>query len=527
MAVAAALTATAAGRPGDSDTSFGTGGRLTVDLGGGDGAGHVLLQPDGRIVLAGGGGSNKDVVLLRRLADGSPDPSFGTGGLVTADFGGDDLGSSAALAPGGKIVVVGTSVVGSASYIVVLRRNADGSQDNTFNGNGRVLLDYGGANDGRAVAVQPDGKIIVAGSANPNGDMAVTRLQVNGLPDPTFDTDGTIGIDFTGTDTAYAALVQPDGKVVVGGRSSFGGYFLLARLTAAGTLDPAFGVGGKNSLYTGTSSQVNALARQPDGKLLFAGASGGNMTVTRLLANGNPDGSFGLAGSMSVDIGGSESGADLALQPDGKIVVAGATSAGTRDMLVARFQPAGVLDTTFGVGGVRTVDFGGNDAATGVALQPDGRILVAGTGGTALDVALARLEGDPQPAGAPGGGTAPGGGASARPGTAIPRCAGRKATIVGTARRDLLRGTARRDVIAGLAGDDVIRGLGGDDVICGGPGADTLLGGAGRDRLLGEAGRDSLNGGAGRDVLGGGAGRDRCAGGAGLDRAVCERSRTL
>ena len=126
------------------------------------------------------GGSNKEIVLLRRLADGSPDPSFGTGGLVTADFGGDDIGSSAALAPGGKIVMVGTSVVGLASYIVVLRRNADGSQDNTFNGNGRVLLDYGGANDGRAVAVQPDGKIIVAGSANPNGDMAVTRLQVNG-----------------------------------------------------------------------------------------------------------------------------------------------------------------------------------------------------------------------------------------------------------------------------------------------------------------------------------------------------------
>ena len=253
------------------------------------------------------------------------------------------------------------------------------------------------------------------------------------------------------------------------------------------------------------------------------------MAITRLLDSGAVDGSFGLAGTTLVDAGGSNGeGADLALQPDGKIVVAGATSAGNRDMLVARFQPAGVLDTTFGVGGVRTVDFGGKDAATGVALQRDGRVLVAGTGGTALDVALARLEGDPQPAGgAPGGGTAPGGGASARPGTAIPRCAGLRATIVGTARRDVLRGTRRRDVIAGLAGDDVIPGLGGDDVICGGPGADTILGGPGADRLLGQAGRDVLDGGAGRDILAGGTGRDRCAGGPGLDRAVCERSRTL
>ena len=230
---------------------------------------------------------------------------------------------------------------------------------------------------------------------------------------------------------------------------------------------------------------------------------------------------------MSVDMRGSESGADLALQPDGKIVVAGATSAGTRDMLVARFQPAGVLDTTFGVGGVPTVDFGGNDAATGVALLPDGRILVAGTGVAPLRRRARPPGGDPAAGPARPAADGPAAAGPGGPGTAIPRCAGRKATIVGTARRDLLRGTARRDVIAGLAGDDVIRGLGGDDVICGGPGADTLLGGTGRDRLLGEAGRDSLNGGAGRDVLGGGAGRDRCAGGAGRDRAVCERSRTL
>ena len=181
MAVAAALSATAAGRPGDSDTSFGTGGRRTVDLGGGDGAGQRASAARRTDRSCRRRAVPTRTSCLRGLADGSPDPSFGTGGLVTADFGGDDIGLSAALAPGGKIVVVGTSVVGLASYIVVLRRNADGSQDNTFNGNGRVLLDYGGANDGRAVAVQPDGKIIVAGSANPNGDMAVTRLQVNGL----------------------------------------------------------------------------------------------------------------------------------------------------------------------------------------------------------------------------------------------------------------------------------------------------------------------------------------------------------
>ena len=255
-----------------------------------------------------------------------------------------------------------------------------------------------------------------------------------------------------------------------------------------GDLDPTFGTNGRLSIDLGGNDPASSLFLLPDGRMLLAGSGESNheLIALRRLADGSPDPSFGTDGGFFADFGGVDVGYDAALTPDGKLVVVGTSFSGpVTYIVVLRRNADGSQDNT-------------------------------------------RLDGDGQPAGAtPGGGGAGGAPGGPAPGTAIPRCAGRKATIVGTARRDVRRGTRRRDVIAGLAGDDVIRGLGGDDVICGGPGADTILGGPGADRLLGQAGRDALDGGAGRDILGGGAGRDRCAGGAGLDRAACERSRTL
>jgi uncharacterized delta-60 repeat protein len=206
----------------------------------------------------------------------------------------------------------------------------------------------------------------------------------------------------------------------------------------------------------------------------------------------------------------------LALQPDGKILVAGYTVVGTTTRLaVVRLQPNGSLDTTFGDGGKAIVtQF--SAVAEGVALQRDGKIVVGGSSGGNL--AAVRLQGDA--GGGAGGGGGPDGGPGSGQGDGPPRCAGRRATIVGTAAGDRLRGTRRRDVIVSLGGRDSIRSLGGDDIVCAGSGNDTVFGGRGNDRLGGGSGNDRLFGESGRDRLLGESGRDRLRGGPGRDRLL-------
>lgn len=200
----------------------------------------------------------------------------------------------------------------------------------------------------------------------------------------------------------------------------------------------------------------------------------------------------------------------MAIQPDGKILVAGyteATGALNHNLFVMRRNTDGSPDASFGDGGTRTIAFGTDAYADAIALQSDGRILVAGQTGD--DLAIARLQGDPRPVrGGAAGSGAPGGAGPRR--SASPLCRGRAATIVGTAAADRLQGT-RADVIVAVGGADAIRGGGGRDLIRAGAGNDTVAGGAGADVLFGEPGRDRLLGGTGRD---------RCADGR---RVACER----
>jgi uncharacterized delta-60 repeat protein len=238
-----------------------------------------------------------------------------------------------------------------------------------------------------------------------------------------------------------------------------------------------------------------------------------DLVVTRLNADGTLDTSFGGDGTSAADFGGLEATTSATVQPDGKIVVSGVAldASAQGDFAAARFQPNGLLDRTFNSDGKTSINFGANDGAGATAMQPDGRILLAGTTqGVLNDIALARLEGvDPPPA-VPGPAGSP---------TIVPRCAGRRATIVGTAGRDRLHGTRHADVIVGLAGSDVIRAARGNDLVCGGAGNDTLDGGRGNDRLLGGAGRDRLFGGPRADLCDGGPARDRAR--------DCERTRRL
>ena len=524
LVLALVLLAPAAGYalPGDLDPSFDGDGKKTFGYTGSDSAEAVLVQPDGKLVLGGHGGGN--VAVTRLNPDGSFDTSFGDSGTSGADFGGDEFGYAAALQPDGKILVAGRTSVDQD--IVVVRFHPNGSLDSSFDpggtdGPGKKILPHDGFDVAQAVLVQPDRKILVAGHGTANADFVVTRLNPDGSFDTSFGDGGTSGADFGGYEYGLAAGLQPDGKVVVAGSTSVNSDIAVARFNPDGRLDASFDPGGsegsgKKTFGYGGLDVAQAVLMQPDHKIVLAGHGGHpshDFAVTRLNPDGSFDTSFGSGGTSAADFGGYDESYAAALQPNGKIVIAGNTPVTDMDddVAVARMQPDGGLDTTFSFDGRTTVNFGGFDFANAVALQPNGRIVLAGSSN---DFAVARLEGDPPTdASGPDG---PGGGAG--DGSRVPRCAGKRATIVGTTGRDVLRGTRRADVIVALGGNDRITAASGSDRVCGGPGHDRVAGESGRDKLLGGAGDDRLSGGPGTDHLLGQSGRDRLRGGAGVDR---------
>jgi uncharacterized delta-60 repeat protein len=377
--------------PGDLDTSFGSGGKKTVNFGGVDAANVVLVQRNGRVVAAGGGGPASSFCVVRlRSANGTLDPTFGSGGKRVIDFGTDDEAvHGAALQPDGKIVLAGDTRLQPA----VVRLKPNGALDATFDGDGRKVFSWGAIGRVTAVVVAPNGKILLGGFSGPEGgNIQVARLRANGAFDTTFGTGGIAAVDFGGTEFGEAMARQADGRILVAGRASPGGA-VVARLRATGALDPDFGAGGRVTLSAATSAGAVLVA--PDRNILVAGNTSGSavMTVTRLRPDGSLETTFGSGGTATVDFG---SLADLlggaVLQPDGKIVLAGYTQA-SEDVAVARLDANGALDATFGTGGKATVEFGTATFGNAVALAPNGRIVVAGQKTGADDFAVARLRG--------------------------------------------------------------------------------------------------------------------------------------
>ena len=505
IVVVAALLAAPCGlahaAPGDLDPSFDGDGMRTLGALAGDVARAVLVQPDGKLVIAGYGNANFAVARLN--PDGSSDTSF-DGGMSGADFGGIDFAEAAVLQPDGKIVLAGHTDMNLD--IAVARFNPDGSLDASFDpggtdGPGKKIFGYGSFDIANAVLVQPDGKIVVAGTGNNN--VAVTRLNPDGSFDTSFDGDGTAGADFGGVDYGSAAALQSDGKIVVAGQAD-GQDVAVARFNPTGAADKTLDT--TTRIGYGTFVTARAALVQPDGKIVVVGDGGPDrrLLVTRLSSDLSVDPGFGDGGTAWVDFGGDDSGFAAALQPDNKILVAGKRSGEDDDFAIARLHAGGALDGSFSTDGKALVDFGGDDSGSSVALDGNGRIVVAGDTTAGNDFAVARLQGDLPPSGGPG------------PGPGVLRCAGRRATIIGTGRRDVLRGTRRADVIVARGGNDRVRAAGGNDLVCGGSGNDRLTGGRGRDRLRGGPGNDRLTGGRGRDA---------CLGGSGRDHAACETRR--
>jgi uncharacterized delta-60 repeat protein len=394
--------ASAVGAPGDLDPTF-AGGRVTTDLGGDDIAWALAVQPDGKLVVAGQTCiSGCDSVLARYNSDGTLDGAFGSSGLVVTDFGGGDGARAIVMQPDGKLVVAGfnnTGVNGGNFDFTVARYHGNGLLDTSFGGAGRVTTDFGYHEYGQALVLQANGQVVVAGFRCPDADpcdLVLARYNTDGSLDTGFGTGGRVQTDLGGDDRAQAIALQADGKVVVAGSScrdpipSCG--FALVRYNLDGSLDTDFGDGGVAvhvGLF-GTVDRAAALISQPSGKLVAAGSSCpefppcdfalGRYTLTGLL-----DSDFGDRSRATTDFGADDAAAALLGQPDGRLVVAGCTGCscstcpGQGDFALARYNPNGALDATFGNNGRITTDFGGvNDAATALAALPDGRLVAAG-----------------------------------------------------------------------------------------------------------------------------------------------------
>ena len=360
-------------------------------------------------------------------ADGDLDLTLDSDGLVTTNFNNTlDEARAVTIQADGKIVAVGTTYVSDVDYdFSVARFNPDGTLDTTFgDGNGKVIYDFYDRDDrAYAVAVQPDGNIVVVGTAQapaigyPNFFTAM-RLLPDGTPDISFGDNGSALYRFNqtvgspSTDSAFTVALQPDGKIVIsgytipdGGTPNFG----LMRLNPDGSLDDSFDGDGKlSSDFFGGVDEVHSVAIQPDGKILAAGfaqVSGFNYDVAlaRYNPNGSLDSTFGGDGKVTTDFFGGDDGAlSMFLQSDGKIVAAGAfysTSQGY-DFGIVRYLPNGDLDTSFDNDGLQAIYFvtgTATEVANGVVVQPtDGKIVVAGYApvGGINDFALVRLNPD-------------------------------------------------------------------------------------------------------------------------------------
>ncbi|MGI8836583.1 MAG: hypothetical protein ACR2H4_08090 [Pyrinomonadaceae bacterium] len=425
-----ALSTSISAAPGDLDLSFGNGGKVITPFSSDIGESEVAIQADGKIVVVGDGynGTTKryDFAVSRYNTDGSLDSSFGGTGIVLTPVGNfpNDHATSVAIQADGKIVVVGYSFNGGANGIdfAAVRYNTDGSLDTSFNGTGKVVTPIGSSHDvARSVAIQADGKIVAAGGSynGANYDFAVVRYNTDGTLDTSFGGTGKV-ITPIGSSyhSASSVAIQSDGKIVAAGSSQGVSNdfrtndFAVVRYNADGSLDTSFNGTGKVVTPIGNSYYgASSVAIQSDGKIVAAGGSYNgasyDFAVVRYNPNGSLDTSFNGTGKVVTPIGSADDfAASVAIQADGKIVVAGSSGNGSGDdFAVVRLNPNGSLDTSFNGTGKVITPVGKSSAASSVAVQADGKIVVAGatteSDGIVFNFAVVRYQGDGAPAACP------------------------------------------------------------------------------------------------------------------------------
>ena len=395
---------------GDLDPTFGIGGKVVTDFNNStDWLSRIAVQPDGKIVAIGDTHPSHRGALARYNPDGTLDATFGNGGKVITVANVRESANGLLILPDGKIMISGSISLPSEfdSSFALLRFNSDGSVDPTFGNGGTVMTNIAEADDyAYAIARQSDGKIVAAGRRgiqfNPTeqrkGHVALARYNPDGSLDATFGNGGTVENNFGQGLESYALelIIQPDGKLVIAGESAYA--FLVARYNSNGTLDTTFGNGGFREVNFGTDSWDHGrdVVLQADGKIILVGIAEINspydsFAVARFNPDGSLDQSFGNGGKVVMINQGDLEAA--VLQSDGKLIALGDNSASFK---LLRFNLDGSLDSTFGSGGIVTTTFGGSAAAgSDLVFQADGKLLAGGLTSSDIyfnnsDFALAR-----------------------------------------------------------------------------------------------------------------------------------------
>ncbi|EKD41504.1 MAG: FG-GAP repeat-containing protein [uncultured bacterium] len=400
---------------GSLDAGFNATGILVSDLGStADSLYDMVVQSDNKVVAVGSyrnGLNNYDLALMRTNEDGSLDSTFGTNGVVITDYlTSNEEAMAVALQSDGKIVVVGYTDSGATDDFIIARYDENGVLDTTFGGDGIVTTDFNFWDDqAYSILIQSDGKILVGGSGNLSREEVLARYNTDGSLDTSFGTDGFVAQSVSNIDSAIKIFIQSDGKIITLVSTSFQGFqqgeddspcsaagnYSLVRFSGEGVLDTSFGTNGIAAIRYG-----NDLALQSDGKFVLAGYScngtDDDFAVERYDTNGSLDTSFGTNGSISTHFGFSFDQANaLIIQADGKIIAGGyAFNGADYDFALARYLTDGSLDTGFGTNGLVLTNFSSNsDNIIALALDSEKRIVAGGTSSVfraSIDFALAR-----------------------------------------------------------------------------------------------------------------------------------------
>ena len=346
------------------------------------------------------------LVLAHRHAQAQTflDSTFGTNGFTTTTVPNSTNTTGSALFRviqqiDGKFIAVGAG----QGLMTVARYSLDGLLDVTFNGSGLYVLPvtFSDITAGYDVTLQQDNKIIVIGNTSPFSgapDDLVIRLKTDGTLDSSFGINGISDVNISYQDYSYATVLQPDGKIVIVGKSA-STLWSAARLNSNGTIDTTFGVGGTFKVSLGSyGGDARGVAILPSGNIIIGGQNWNDsipsqqrdFVLLQLTSTGKIDSSFNQIGTVYVDVCGYDMVRDMKLQPDGKILLCGYSC---NDISLLRLNSDGSVDTTFNHTGTVLTDFDSSyDRANSIAIQSDGKIIVGGyvTIGNKQDMGLCR-----------------------------------------------------------------------------------------------------------------------------------------
>lgn len=390
---------------GTIDLSFGNNGLVIKDMtsqGASDESTCLAIQSDDKVIVGGQVYNSQfnrmEFGLCRFLPDGSIDLAFGNNGIVTTSFGGNDYPKSLLIQPDSKILFAGyTDIFGF--NMSVARFNSDGSLDTTLKGTGKLNA-YGGYlfkalvdTNLNMVLIGYTGNFVVGTTNN----ILIKRFNSLGNIDSSFGNNGVVVTDLGGSEIIYTGAIQPDGKILVAGHKY--NDILIARYNENGTLDSTFNSVGYNENDFGALwNDIYSLVVLSNGKILATGyisnGTGFQVSAIRFNSNGIIDSTFGSNGIIFTDFGGPDFGYSCLEQNDGKIIVGG-FGGPSDDFIAGRYLTNGDPDSTFGNYGKAIIDLGGNDEARAIALQTNGKIIISGAtdiyNGISPDFTLVRL----------------------------------------------------------------------------------------------------------------------------------------